>query len=218
MKILLIVGVVLLSFVLLGFAGFAPCSQIFGQVTSKVITTEKTVFLTFDDGPSQNTLEVLEILKKHNVSATFFLIGQNALENPTITKQIVAQTHSIGVHSMTHPYLFNNNHGELSNAKTIIENITNQKVALFRPPYGFRTPTTIKTAKNLNMTVITWTIFPRDYKNSKDVIIKTVLDNLGPGAIIVLHDHTGNRNNTLEALPIIIEQSRIQGYQFKVLN
>ena len=196
----------------------SPYSSIFGKVIFEGNTKEKVLYLTFDDGPGTETEGILDILDEKNVSATFFIVGQRIVENPEILIEISEKGHSLGVHSMTHPYLYKNLDYEIKEEKILIETLTGKEITLFRPPYGFRTPFTISKAEELGLKTITWTSFPMDYAKEKEDIVSFVLSNLSPGQIICLHDGPANRQETLAALPEIINGARDKGFEFGVLK
>lgn len=175
-------------------------------------TAEKKVLLTFDDGPHTNTGKVLEVLKKHDVKAVFFIIGKNIQANEATLKQIVADGHQIGNHSFSH-----HNWIDVWSTKKVIEDfVTCQKLIeqyqpqskLFRPPYGVTNPNIAKALKKLNLQSIGWNV--RSYDTSiKDVekIKQRVLSQLKPGAIILLHDRLDFMPELLETLiPAIKEK------------
>ncbi len=179
-------------------------------------TSDKKVLLTFDDGPHANTVKVLEVLKKHNVTALFFIIGKNIQGNESILNQIVAEGHQIGNHSYSH-----HNFIDLWSTKKVTEDFaTCQKLIehyqpqskLFRPPYGVTNPNIAKALKQLNLQSIGWNV--RSYDTSiKDVekIKQRVLSQLKPGAIILLHDRLDFMPELLEVLIPAIKE---KGYSF----
>ena len=179
-------------------------------------TSDKKVLLTFDDGPHANTIKVLEVLKKYDVKAVFFIIGKNIQANEAILKQIVADGHQIGNHSFSH-----HNFIDLWSTKKVTEDFAScQKLIeqyqpntkLFRPPYGVTNPNIAKALKQLNLQSIGWNV--RSYDTSiKDVekIKQRVLAQLKPGAIILLHDRLDFMPELLEALIPAIKEN---GYEF----
>lgn len=179
--------------------------------------TSKTVMLTFDDGPhNSNTPRVLEVLKKHEVKAVFFVIGKNIKGNETILKQLISDGHQIGNHSFSH-----HNWIDVWSTKKVKEDFNEcQKLIeqfqpgtkLFRPPYGVTNPNIAKAVKQLGLQSIGWNI--RSYDTSiKDIskIKERVLSQLKPGAIILLHDRLDFMSELLEEL---IPMIKSKGYQF----
>jgi chitin deacetylase len=213
-------NILLTSFIILIllFFIFNPAFGIFGKTIRKVDTEENIVFLTFDDGPSENTVRVLEILDEENISATFFLTGNNVKKYPDISSQITKTGHGIGIHSMTHPYIYFNTTQEITDSKILIEEKTNSETILFRPAYGILSPWNYKGLKELNLKIILWDVFPRDYNQNSEQIISYIDKNTEKGSIIVLHDGLGNREETIKALPEIINNIRTKGYDFALLE
>ncbi len=177
---------------------------------------KKHVALTFDDGPhSQNTPRVLEVLKKHQVKAIFFVIGKNIQQNEVVMNQIISEGHQIGNHSFSH-----HNWIDVWSTKKVTEDFVHcQKLIqgfqpdsnLFRPPYGVTNPNIAKAVKILRLQSIGWNV--RSYDTSiKDVekIKQRVLSKLNPGAIILLHDRLDFMPELLDQLIPAIKQ---QGYE-----
>jgi len=179
-------------------------------------TTEKKVVLTFDDGPHANTVKVLQVLKKHDVKALFFIIGKNIQGNEAILKQIVADGHQIGNHSFSHHnwidvWSTKNVTKDFAACQKLIEHYQ-PNTKLFRPPYGVTNPNIAKALKQLNLKSIGWNV--RSYDTSiKDVekIKQRVLSQLKPGAIILLHDRLDFMPELLETLIPAIKE---KGYAF----
>ena len=179
-------------------------------------TLDKKVLLTFDDGPHPNTIKVLEALKKHNVKATFFIIGKNIVGNERILQQIIADGHQIGNHSFSH----HNWIDVWSTKKVTNDFVACQKLIqeyepqskLFRPPYGVTNPNIARAVKSLQLKSVGWNV--RSYDTSiKDVekIKQRVLSQLKPGAIILLHDRLDFMPELLEELIPAIKE---KGYGF----
>ncbi|WP_347548600.1 polysaccharide deacetylase family protein [Pseudalkalibacillus hwajinpoensis] len=181
-------------------------------------STSKTVFLTFDDGPSRVLPKILDILKKEDVRAMFF--WQSRLlyaERPW--KRVLDEDHTIGTHSCKHPNLTNLSYPEqfreLSNSKQKIERITGTPVTYFRPPFGQYNADTIKAAQDLGLTTVMWRISSMDWElaHNPDQIMHNVVTNLEDDAIILLHE----LKQTLAILPALIREIRAQGYEFALL-
>lgn len=150
------------------YATVVPGSQLFGPVLVAPAMPDQ-VALTFDDGPNPSaTPHLLEVLARHNVSATFFLIGRWALREPSLTRQIAAAGHRIGNHTMSHPWLprcsIGKIHDQLAGCNHILEDILGSPVQLFRPPHGARTPAVIRTAHALGLTTVQWNLIVGDWQ------------------------------------------------------
>lgn len=190
-------------------------SSSYSEVLKTVDTDQKVLFLTFDDGPGPYTSQLLDVLDKENVSATFFLLGSRA-KNNSVVSRIVLEDHFVGVHSYSHPLLITNISDEIAESIRVVNNLTNTSVTLFRSPYGVTVPNVLSTAKEMNLTVVKWSCFPRDYSANKDQIVRRVSRCFNPGEIIVLHDWQSPQ--TIQALPEIIHDAKEQGYSFGILS
>lgn len=165
------------------------------------------IAITFDDGPHPKfTPKVLELLKKHNAKATFFLIGKNAKQYPEIVKKIIEDGHTIGNHTFNHSTNFgflNTKQviDELNQTDTIIASITNKKLHLFRPPFGVTNPSIAKAVKRTEHQVIGWNNRSLDTKlKQESKIFNRITRKLQKGDIILLHDTTQRTINVLEQL------------------
>lgn len=198
-----------------------------------------SVALTFDDGPDPVwTPKILDELKSENVPASFFVVGSYGQENPDLIRRIVNEGHDIGNHSFTHP-----NMGgipasvtalELNSTQRLIQSLTGRGTTLFRAPYfGDAEPQTadevepIVEAKKLGYIAVGLHIDPDDWQTpGTDEIVQRVIDGVTNqssdedvrGQIVLLHDGGGNRQQTLDALPRIIETLRAKGYKFVTVS
>ncbi|MBO0726385.1 MAG: glycosyltransferase, partial [Blastocatellia bacterium] len=195
------------------------------------------VALTFDDGPDEKwTPQVLDILKRENVRASFFIIGENGKDNPELVERLFAEGHDIGNHSFTHPNL-----GEvpgeitvleLNATQRLIESLTGRSTRLFRAPYfGDAEPTTpdevepAARAKDLGYINVGLRVDPDDWAlPGADAIVRRVVDgvtNPDPdkrGQVVLLHDSGGDRSQTVAALPTLISELRQRGYKFVTVS
>ncbi|MCU0546219.1 MAG: polysaccharide deacetylase family protein [Oscillatoriaceae cyanobacterium Prado104] len=198
---------------------FAPPEQFRGQIVYQAnISNSKVIALTFDDGPSPETLKVLEVLQQHNAVATFFCLGRNLREYPEIAKRIVQTGNAIGNHTWHHYY---HNVTEKTASNEIdytgihIHRSTGTKSLLFRPPGGHLNNGFAAYAKKKNYVVVMWSIDPKDYlQPSASTIANTVISQAKSGAIVLLHDGGGYRQQTIQSLSIIIPKLKQQGYRF----
>jgi peptidoglycan-N-acetylglucosamine deacetylase len=185
---------------------------------------EHQVALTFDDGPDPKwTPRVLDILKANGVSATFFVVGVNAEKYPDLVRRIVAEGHEIGNHTYYHPNLAvcwpEHIRLELNATQLLLETITGRSTTLFRPPYNADTSPSsladlapLQIANDLNYLVVLENIDPQDWaRPGADVILQRIKQQRRDGSIILLHDAGGNRSQTIEALPQVIEWLRTRG-------
>ncbi|MGE7205541.1 glycosyltransferase [Sphingomonas sp. NPDC019816] len=193
----------------------------------------KTLALTFDDGPDAVwTPKILDVLEREHVPATFFVIGENALEHPQLLRRIVADGSELGNHSYTHPNLATTGPRttklELNATQRLIQAYTGRSTTLFRAPYfGDAEPTTADEigpallAQNLGYTVVGLHVDPNDWQRpGTDQIVQQVIDQVhgatpdNSANVVLLHDGGGDRQQTVDALPRIIETLRAEGYRF----
>src|SRR5216110_885910 len=185
---------------------------------------EHQIAITFDDGPDPRwTPKILDILKAANVKATFFLVGVNAERYPNLVRRIVNEGHEIGNHTYYHPNLAlcwpEHIRVELNATQLLLETITGRATTLFRPPYAADSSptqlselTTLKIAEDLNYLIVLESIDPQDWsKPGADVILQRVTQQRRDGSIILLHDAGGDRSQTVEALPRILDWLHTRG-------
>jgi peptidoglycan/xylan/chitin deacetylase (PgdA/CDA1 family) len=200
-------------------------NRLFGSVLAHGQQNLPLVALTFDDGPSKYTSQVLDTLAKYDVKATFFMIGNNVDRYPDIARRVASEGHAIGNHTYSHPFwapveMPGKFHGELDNAERSIFKATDQWPRYFRPPHGWRSPWMMQLARKENYTVVTWTVSPDDWQHiSARSIEHRVLSKCSAGSIILMHDgielkQDPQRQETVAALPVIIAELKSRGYRF----
>jgi peptidoglycan-N-acetylglucosamine deacetylase len=185
---------------------------------------EHQVSITFDDGPDPRwTPKILDILKAANAKATFFVVGVNAERYPGLIRRIVNEGHEIGNHTYYHPNLAlcwpEHIRLELNATQLLIETITGRATTLFRPPYAADTGPTelselapLKIAEDLNYLVVLENIDPQDWaKPGADIILRRIKQQRHDGSVILLHDAGGDRSQTVEALPRILNWLHTRG-------
>ncbi|HEY9673632.1 MAG TPA: polysaccharide deacetylase family protein [Waterburya sp.] len=182
---------------------------------------QKTIALTFDDGPWLSaTPQVLDILKEKDIKATFFLIGQNLIHLPKIGQRVIAEGHAIGNHTWHHwhrPMDEFTAMREIEDTASLITATTGVKTHLFRPPNGFLYNGLADYALKQKYVVVAWSIDSGDWHKhglSAEGLVKRVVGKARPGAIILMHDGGGDRSKTVQALPQIIDQLTQHGYHF----
>jgi peptidoglycan-N-acetylglucosamine deacetylase len=181
---------------------------------------EKVIALTLDDGPWPNTtLQMLDILKKNDVKATFFWVGSAVKANPEIAKRVVAEGHAIGNHTWHHWYRKMGQataKSEIDRTAELIYKTTGVKTSLFRPPGGVLNNGLAAYAKSQKQAVIMWsqTSADTDPRAKPQVFVKNVLRDAKPGGIVLMHDGGGDRKRTVQALPQIISGLKQKGYRF----
>ena len=187
------------------------------NVTWKVKTNDKVLYLTFDDGPHPSiTPMVLSILEEYNAKATFFCVGDNVTKYPEIFNDIINKGHTVGNHTFNHIKGWQStNQAYIDNIKKAAEVIPSN---LFRPPYGRIKPSQIKLLKN-DYRIIMWSILTRDYDKSLNPY--TALKHLNkltkPGDVVVFHDSEKAKENMLVMLKGMLQHFNQQQYRFKAL-
>jgi peptidoglycan/xylan/chitin deacetylase (PgdA/CDA1 family) len=200
----------ILLFLVFGAVQFYGAANIQSQFHLPAVcegpTEKKSIALTFDDGPSIHTSEVLDVLAKHALKGTFFCIGKNIELHPEIMKRLVAEGHSIGNHSSSHAYFVDFSSRdkwttEISETNALIKSFTGKTPRWFRPPFGVTTPPMAEAVKALKMQTIGWSVRSLDTKlDSADKILLRIQSLVKPGAIILLHDHVRFTPSVLESL------------------
>ena len=202
-----------------------PGNHFYGPVFNQAETSQKIVALTFDDGPyPPYTEQLLEVLREHNVPATFFLIGQNAQKHPEIVQKIAAAGHQIGNHTYTHTDLLKLDRAqiaaEVDKTQQVLAAITGQAPYIFRPPHGFRDAVVMDVMAERKLQVVEWSVMCRDWVNpGVEIITSRAVGRVKSGSIILLHDGDGiasaaSRAQTVEATRRIIRELRSKGYRF----
>ncbi|WP_176330227.1 polysaccharide deacetylase family protein [Oceanobacillus rekensis] len=184
---------------------------------------ENRVALTFDDGPDiRFTPQVLDVLNKYQVNATFFQMGARAAEHTDIVRRVHAEGHAIGNHSYWHPNLTEENLGriqwEVTSTEETLEQILGFRPRLFRPPYGALNREIAELLGEMGNTVVLWNVDSLDWKQlGTDVIADITLANTTPGSIILMHDGgdwTMDLSGTVNALDEIIPRLQQEGMEF----
>jgi len=179
---------------------------------------EREVALTFDDGPSPYTSEILDTLIRLRAPATFFPVGFMIEEYPAAIQREVENGFAIGDHTENHARLAGlppkEQEAELLEQATELRRQGAPFPRLFRPPFGVYDATTLKLARHNRMLVVLWTVETADYEQPGDeAIVQRVLEEVRPGAIVLLHDGGGDRSETVAALPRVIHELRSRDYR-----
>lgn len=178
---------------------------------------DKVIALTFDDGPHADfTPKLLEVLRKHHIPATFFVVGKMVDKHPELVQQEIADGHEVANHTYNHYRLIGLDRktveDELTQGSEAIRRAVGQPSRLFRPPGGEYDRAVTDVARRLKLIMVLWTDDPGDYALTSSELVSTRLDSeLSNGGIILLHDGIPA---TLEALPKIIDKWKRKGYRF----
>jgi peptidoglycan-N-acetylglucosamine deacetylase len=210
------------------YATYAVRSQVLGKAFWRGNKDGKNfVALTFDDGPSPDTLEILDCLRVENVKATFFLIGREVEKFPEVAQRIANDGHEIGNHSYSHPiFLFctsGKTRRELEKTQKIIKRATGIEPQIARPPCGVRSPAYFAATGKLGLQTVQWSDTGFDWKKiSAERIAENVLETVQSDSIVLLHDGDSagknNRRATTEALPLILRGLREKGLRVAPLG
>lgn len=202
---------------------FDVLKQFQSQTVKAIYPTNaaKVIALTFDDGPWPNVTEsILATLKKENIKATFFFVGQPLKSFPELGKKVLADGHVIANHTMHHWYHKMSPlvaQREIEDTEKIIKEVLNVETDYFRPPGGVMTNGLVSYVQSKKQSVVMWSIDSNDSRPrrpSPEEMVKTVVGEATPGAIVLMHDGGGSHENTAKALPQMISQLRAKGYKF----
>ncbi len=181
--------------------------------------------LTFDDGPNDPyTFRLLEILARHEVRATFFLIGRYVQQRPDIVQELVKAGHVVGNHTFTHPLLtFKSSaevRNELATCHRALTDVAGEHSKLFRPPFGGRRPGVLRMAHALELEPVMWSVTGYDWNApSAEYVERKVVNQVRGGDVILLHDggHLrmgADRSRTVTATDWLIDRYKAEGYAF----
>ncbi|WP_082420563.1 polysaccharide deacetylase family protein [Paenibacillus sp. A3] len=193
------------------------------QGNSEPVKATKQVALTFDDGPdTKYTPQVLDILKQHEVKATFFVVGRQVVNHPDVLKRIHDEGHSIGNHSWDHANLTKLSPDqikkEIKSTDEAIEKVIGSYTPMVRAPYGAVTASIKRSLTSAGRQLVNWTVDTKDWSGAAaDDMVELVSKRTKNGGIILMHSFggkNGNLDNTVEALPHMIEALKQDGYAF----
>jgi len=208
-----------------GYQTMSPTGQWYGRTFTGLPPGSKQLALTYDDGPNDpHTLRLLEVLAKHDVCATFFLIGRYVQQRPEIAREIVQAGHVIGNHTFSHPNLILASaaqaRAELENCERALNDAVGEHSRLFRPPFGGRRPVTLRIARSLGLQPVMWNVTGWDW-NAKpaEYVERKIAGRIRGGDVILLHDggHAefgADRSQTVRASDLLITRYQAKGYEF----
>ena len=208
-----------------GYQSMAPTGQWFGRTFTGLPRGSKQLALTYDDGPNDpHTQRLLEVLARHNVHATFFLIGRYVRQRPDIVRELVKAGHVIGNHTFTHPLLTFKSGRELKlqleNCGRALTDAVGEHSNLFRPPFGGRRPAVLSIARHMGLEAIMWNVTGYDWNaTSAEHIERKVTSQVRGGDVILLHDgghreFGADRSYTITATDRLISRYKAEGYEF----
>jgi len=208
-----------------GYQTMSPTGQWYGRTFAGGAKGSRQLALTFDDGPNDPyTGQLLSILAKHNVRATFFVIGNFAKRHPEIVRQTAQAGHVLGNHTLTHPLLIFRSEkeiaGELRDCQAAVADAAGAHLNLFRPPFGGRRPAVLRIARKLGFKTIMWNVPSYDWKALPAAQIeRNVARRLRGGGVILLHDGShqqvnADRTQTVLATDRLIGRCKNEGFEF----
>ena len=213
----LLVGALALSVCMSSYNGVITASTTTRKIPIYCVEQEeKVVSISFDAAwGNEQTQGLLDTLDEYNVKTTFYLVGEWVDKYPDSVKAIHDAGHDVGNHSDTHAHMPQQSREdmlkELNGCNDKIEKITGVRPTLFRPPYGDYNNALVETVNSIHMYCVQWDIDSLDWKDpSPQQMVDRIQKNLSPGSIILLHN---GAKNTPQALPMIIEAIRAQGYE-----
>jgi peptidoglycan-N-acetylglucosamine deacetylase len=208
-----------------GYQSMAPTGQWYGRTFTGLTRGTKQIALTYDDGPNDpHTLRLLEVLAKHQVRATFFLIGRYVQQRPDIAREVAQAGHAIGNHTFTHPLLTFRSASEirqeLSECNAALRDTLGHDANLFRPPFGGRRPAVLRIARDLGLEPVMWNVTGYDWNAPPAAEIeRKVARQIRGGDVILLHDggHKemgADRAQTIVATDHLLTRYKSEGYEF----
>ncbi len=219
--LLVLTGLILAGYKISGSRSF----QFFGEIIQRVDTQERVIALTFDDGPTKKTDEILGLLNELDIKATFFVTGRELEQNIEEGKKIVLAGHELGNHTYSHKRMvlkspsFIKNEIELTDQ--LIREAEYQGDIHFRPPNGKKLFMLPFVLKQYGKKTIMWDLEPDSYPeiaSCSEEIISHVIQNVKPGSIILLHIMYESRNESLNSIEGIVHALREEGYAFKTVS
>jgi peptidoglycan/xylan/chitin deacetylase (PgdA/CDA1 family) len=212
---------------LLGYAARGRSSTFFGPSVYRGDRSRPALALTFDDGPSESTPALLDILAEHGVRATFFMCGGNVRRCPAIARQVLARGHEIGNHTDSHPRLYFRSpefiYREIALAQETIAGITGAAPRLFRAPFGVRWFGLRRALRRLDLLGVMWTVIGHDWRWPGPRVSSLLVKRAANGAILCLHDgrlveRSPDIRPTIDAVRSAIPALKERGFRFETVS
>lgn len=221
-------------------AGAVPCPAPRGDVVRSAPGAGKTVALTFDDGPSTFTPQILRILRAYDVRATFFQTGAHVSARPGLAAQVAAEGHLIADHTYDHRYPREVSGGwtwayltdQFTRTNRLIRSVAGQQPCFFRPPGGYQTTGMVRAAASRGMSTVMWSVDTEDWKQpgqtsaafTARIVARATAGSNQSHPVLLMHDGkashepewqvSANRSNDVKALPAILSYYKSRGYRF----
>lgn len=229
--ILCILAIVLSITVFMVWASASIRSGVYVRAFCREKTDRKVVYLTFDDGPHPpETERVLDVLRERGARATFFLIGSKVSGNEAVLRRMLAEGHTLGLHTYSHagtfPLLsFDKMLVDVNEGKRAVESVAGKKISLFRPPFGVTNPTIAKVVRTLGLQTVGWdvrsfdTMFCKSSEHSCKQsghdwyvpVVERIMKQVRPGSVILLHDRLDGASDLLS---LLLDSLAASGYDF----
>jgi peptidoglycan/xylan/chitin deacetylase (PgdA/CDA1 family) len=208
-----------------GYQSMAPTGQWFGRAFTGLGRGSKQLALTYDDGPNDpHTQHLLDVLARHQVRATFFLIGRYVRQRPDIVRELIKAGHVVGNHTFTHPLLIFKSarevRSQLESCNRALTEAVGEHSNLFRPPFGGRRPAVLRIARQTGLEPVMWNVTGYDWNaTSAEQIERKVTRQVRGGDVILLHDgghrdFGADRSCTVTATDRLISRYKSEGYEF----
>jgi len=208
-----------------GCQSMSPTGQFFGRTFTGLSPGTRQLALTYDDGPNDpHTCRLLEVLARHDVRATFFLIGRYVNRRADIVREVAKAGHVIGNHTFSHPNLIFTSplqtRMQLQDCDQALMDAVGEHSRLFRPPFGGRRPGTLKIARKLGLDPVMWNVTGWDWKGKPaDYVERKVIRQIRGGDVILLHDGDheafgADRSQSVVATDRLISRYKSEGYEF----
>ena len=215
--------------VAVGYQSMAPRGQWYGRTFTGLKPGTRQLALTYDDGPNDpHTLRLLEVLAKHNVKATFFLIGRYVKQRPDIVREVLRAGHVVGNHTFSHPNLIfasaRQTRMQLLDCEQALTDAVGEHSRLFRPPFGGRRPSTLRIARTLGLVPVMWRVTGWDWKGKPAEYVECrVREQVRGGDVILLHDgghltFGADRSQSVIATDRLITRYKSEGYEFVTVS
>ncbi len=198
--------------------------QLLGELVNHVNTKDKVVALTYDDGPNPPyTNQLLEVLERNQIKATFFVVGKMIEKHPETVQLVLSRGHELGNHSYSHKRLVFENpsfiRSEIEKTDQLLHQLGVKQEIHFRAPYGRKFVVLPYILAQMDKKNILWDVNSNDYKASSSEFIENyVLEHVSPGSIVLLHDGGGERSKTVAATESLIKKLQEKGYTFKTVS
>ena len=218
------------ALVLAGYHSMSPKSQFYGHTFTGRPGGEREIALTFDDGPNDPyTFQLLEIMQRRGVKATFFMIGKYVDQRPDIARAVSQAGHQVGNHTYSHPNLIFRSKWQLRDEiarceRALQDAVGERHTKLMRPPFGGRRPVTLRTVRAMGLTPVMWNVTGFDWSaKSAEAIEGKVTRQVRGGDVVLLHDgghlrFGTDRSLTVKATERLIEKYQGEGYEFRTVG